>query len=791
MGLGIKNRTVDVKPRGPPNTKCSDNNSLTVKLGTWNVRTLCPGIPSGRKVGEIVPTLRKTAVIARELHRLRVDIAALQETRLPESGSLREDGYTFYWKGLGEDEPRYHGVGFAVSERLARSITTPVGVSERIMSLSLTMGGRKATIVCVYAPTLKAPQAEKDLFYEQLSEVVASAGKDDDLWVIGDFNARVGQDTGSWSPHIGHHGVGKLNENGQLLLEFCTKMNLCVTNTFFELKPQHKVTWRHPRSGHWHQLDLVLTRTKWLNSVKSTRAYHSADGDTDHALVISRVQLSGRKRKPVRVYTKPAKKVDVSGVKNPLRVLAFSQHFKAEREGAVRGADGSPDEVWASLKNTIHDSSVLAYGLKTSMRHDWMGASADKLVPLLEEKRQARLSFLKNRSATNEERLRASRANVQREARKCANQYWTDLCVDVQLAANRGDASAMYAKIKQATGPTLSKCAPLKSASGSEIHDRSDQMGRWVEHYSELYGTSQPAHPGLRQALPKLPVMEELDTPPTMAELKAAIMELNAGKACGEDGIPAEILQANSDALLPELHELLSLIWETGVVPHEMRNAKIVTLYKNKGDRGDCNNYRGISLLNAAGKAYARILLRRLQSLAERILPDSQCGFRAGRSTTDMVFTLRQLQEKCREQNRPLYLAFVDLTKAFDSVSREALYETLRSIGCPPNLLRLVASFHDEMKGRVQFEGCLSEEFDINIGVKQGCVLAPTLFGIYFAALLDSAFGEESDGVYVRTRTDGNLFNVQRLRWKKMTTSVLLRELLFADDAALVSHNNY
>ena len=101
-----------------------------------------------------------------------------------------------------------------------------------------------------------------------------------------------------------------------------------------------------------------------------------------------------------------------------------------------------------------------------------------------------------------------------------------------------------------------------------------------------------------------------------------------------------------------------------------------------------------------------------------------------------MIFTLRQVQEKCREQNCPLSIAFVDLTKAFDTVSRPALYTVLRNIGCPPKLLSLITSFHEEMTGCIQFDGNILEKFGIKNGVKQGCVLAPILFSIYFATLL-------------------------------------------------------
>ena len=86
---------------------------------------------------------------------------------------------------------------------------------------------------------------------------------------------------------------------------------------------------------------------------------------------------------------------------------------------------------------------------------------------------------------------------------------------------------------------------------------------------------------------------------------------------------------------------------------------------------------RGISLLNIISKLFAKIVLMKLWVLAEKIYPESQCGFRAKRATIDMIFSLRQLQEKCREQEKPLYVAFIDLTKAFDLVSRDGLFKIL------------------------------------------------------------------------------------------------------------------
>ena len=92
------------------------------------------------------------------------------------------------------------------------------------------------------------------------------------------------------------------------------------------------------------------------------------------------------------------------------------------------------------------------------------------------------------------------------------------------------------------------------------------------------------------------------------------------------------------------------------------------------------------------------------------------------------------------------------------------------------------------MHGFVRFDGEVSEPFKIESGVKQGCILAPSPFGIFFSLMLTYAFGTDSDGIYLHTRHDGKLFNLKRLRAKTNFTCVFIREMLFVDDAALVSH---
>jgi len=141
----------------------------------------------------------------------------------------------------------------------------------------------------------------------------------------------------------------------------------------------------------------------------------------------------------------------------------------------------------------------------------------------------------------------------------------------------------------------------------------------------------------------------------------------------GGNGIPAEVRKHGGDNLFSRLHQLITNAWEVGFVQQAWKVASIVTKYK-KGDRTDCATYRVISLLSTTGKIFARILLNILSThITPEVVPETQCGFRGIRSTVDMIFCLRQLQEKCIEQYRPLYMAFVDFSKAFDTVGRTAL----------------------------------------------------------------------------------------------------------------------
>ncbi|XP_069157717.1 craniofacial development protein 2-like [Procambarus clarkii] len=230
----------------------------------------------------------KTAMINNELRRLQMDIVALQETRLPATGNIREKDFTFFWQGKPPEEVREHGVGFAIRNRLLGSIVPPMEGSARIIKLKLHTAAGMVSLIHAYDTTLTSSNEAKDKFYDDLGLALRDIPQQEPVFLLGDFNARVGYDHSSWHSCLGQFGFGKMDESGPRLLEFCCRHDLCITNSFFDTKPLHKVSWRHPRSKHWHQLDLVLTGRSNLRNVKLTRSFQSADCDTDHSLAVCR-----------------------------------------------------------------------------------------------------------------------------------------------------------------------------------------------------------------------------------------------------------------------------------------------------------------------------------------------------------------------------------------------------------------------------------------------------------------------------------------------------------------------
>ena len=167
----------------------------------------------------------------------------------------------------------------------------------------------------------------------------------------------------------------------------------------------------------------------------------------------------------------------------------------------------------------------------------------------------------------------------------------------------------------------------------------------------------------------------------------------------------------------------------------------IIPIFK-KDDPSNPENYRGITLLSAMGKIFTSIMNSRLcDYLIEKgIITPEQCGFRKKHGTQDSIFILKALidkyvKSKPKKSNNPLFTCFVDFSKAFDSIPRGKLFQKLKLAGVTGRFLEILHSMYSNDKSSVKIENMLTPAFRCHTGVKQGCMLSPTLFNLYLSDL--------------------------------------------------------
>ena len=479
------------------------------------------------------------------------------------------------------------------------------------------------TIICAYAPTLVTDEDIINQFYDDLDSAIRRADKSDKIILLGDFNARVGSRSDLWEGVLGPHGTGKMNQNGLRLLSLCSEHDLIITNSLFKLKDKHKTSWMHPRSKQWHLLDYIITRKSQTNETLVTRAMRGAECWTDHRLVLAKMKL---KIRPRSRRNAPTKKLNCNSLRDPQicenyqnRVRELTQEINSQESDCLSAK-------WDDFSERLMDEAKDVLGFSTRKHRDWFSERGHEISAMLKEKNEAHQATLRNPSSSFlRERFKTLRASAQTRLREVESRWWDELASEIQGFADTNDMHNFYNATKKVYGPQTRSTAPVRSADGvTLLRNKSDIITRWAEHFRELLNVNTPTDPSFLEDLPTLPSMTQLDSPPTLEEVNQAVDGLKSGKSPGPDGVPSELLKYGGQAMREFIHEIISDIWRTHDVPSSWKDAVLVTIYKNKGDKAICSNSRGIALLGTAGKVLARILLKRLiASVSESLMPET------------------------------------------------------------------------------------------------------------------------------------------------------------------------
>lgn len=644
------------------------------------------------------------------LNQYNVGLCALQEARWPGQGSCHKHGHTLFYSG---DSRGQHilGTAFIVNDKLLCNVLNFYPVNSRLCVLRIKGRFQNISIVNCHAPTEESTDVSKDQFYDELETAFGAIPAYDVKLVIGDFNAKLGREE-AWRPHLGRESLHEeCNENGTRLASFAVANNLFAKSTMFPHRDVHKQTWRSPDGRTYNKIDHVLINRRHQSSVYNMRSYRG-----DHFLVVLKM------RHKLAVQSGPSPNRPPAWNLERLESNEGAQSFQLELTNrfASLASPGDIDDQWKEIKEVLCSAADATLGKRRRRKRSWFNEQCEQAV---NKRKEALQLFLANPQYKRRYEVTRRQTNtiLRREKRRFLNEKVAS--IEANRIANNG--RAMYRTIKSMRATNI-QGTTMRDANGNLLTNPKDALQQWKVYFDELLNVTSSAS---ADSQPVFVAVQPEVNPPSRAEVAEAIKMLKNHKSPGNDFIPAELLKKGGDSLVDQLYHLISNIWNREKMPEDWKEALIIPVFK-KGDRATFGNYRGISLLPSCYKVLSNIILKRIQPYAEECLGDYQAGFRRNRSTTDQIFTLRQIFEKCWEHNMDVHNIFVDFSKAYDSIIRKQMWSILEEFGIPHKIISMAKVCVDGSRARVKAEGGLSEAFEVITGVKQGDSLSPCLFNL-------------------------------------------------------------
>uniref|UniRef100_A0A8D9DT62 Craniofacial development protein 2 n=1 Tax=Cacopsylla melanoneura TaxID=428564 RepID=A0A8D9DT62_9HEMI len=723
--------TTDHGHRNPRSGRRSNKASQVVSLrnpcakfriGTWNVKTLL-------KAG-------KVEELKQEMKRAELDILGICETRWAGNGDFTSEDFRIIHSG--NEKRGKNGVALILRGKWRNNVLNTYHVNDRIMMIKIHAEPTDIYIIQVYFPTSNSDDEEVEHMYEQLEDLFKITEEKSNVFITGDFNASVGEQNFT-SNTMGKFGLGKQNERGVRLIEFCEQMDMIITNTFFETPKRRRYTWKAPGDINRFQIDFILVKKRYRNQIKSSHSYPGFDIDSDHNLVLAKCNIKFKRRK---------KDIEKKWAVDKLKFDPVLKSFQEEMEK-------TDNNSWEELKSTITLNADKTLGKNIlEPKKPWMTAD---ILELIKER-----NYWRNKDYEKYKRIKNT---VTTECRKAKERWMDENSAEIEYMMNRNN-NGVYAKVKRLQYEPKTRSNIVKDKEGKIMFDNEKVANRWKEYMEELYVGQEITNED-QYIENEEEVGNNMKGPPIDEnEFNKALKEISDRKATGVDGIPAEILKSLDDKTKKSLFKIISNAYENGSLPSDFIQSRTITIPK-KGSATECSNYRTIALLSHASKILLNIIKNRLKRRIDTHLGEDQFGFRSQTGTREAILALRQILERRIDVNEDTYLAFVDLEKAFDKVDWSLLFETLRNTGIDWKDRRFILNLYKSQSTIIDVNGS-KKEANIRQGVRQGCPLSPYLFNLFIEAAINE----------VKENTLGVIINGQQFH-----------SIRFADDIALLANS--
>jgi exonuclease III/ribosomal protein S28E/S33 len=679
------------------------NNDL--QLNSWNVRTL-----SGP--GEL-------QALVYELKHYRCNVTAVQETRWTGASVFDCNGFLCMFSS-DKSKPWRYGTGFIVDPKWRHHVMDFTEMGGRLCVLRLRGKFFNYSIINVYAPHNERTNEEKDTFYALLEKTYCGCPRNDVKVIIGDVNAQIGREK-AFKSIIGSHSLHKeSNENGIRLINFAAMMNMVISSTRFQRSNIHKHTYAPVGGGKKTQIDHVLVDGRHASDVLNVRTYKATNidiehHDSDHYLlgvkIRARVSNMGRS-KATRCQRFDVAKLGSSEVKD-----AFNQKLDEELTSWDVG-----ELSWRQCREIVTKAAEECLGRVVPTKNPWFDDECQQAVQRVID---ARKRIITRASQGEVRRLQREKKKLLRQKKR---EHEHRVIAEIEEMQSANESRKYFMAIKKAKSSFQPRVAICRAKEGELICNRDGVLDRWKQNFEDLLNGNFTESQYAPARLYENDDRKEVPMP-SIEEVELAVNRLKNNKSPGADELPAELFKTGNKALIESLHAIIAQTWENEKLPEEWLLGVICPLHK-KGDILDCGNYRGISLLQTAYKALAKLLSMRVEPYYENYLHEFQSGFRKQKSTIDQIHNVRQIIQKSYGKNVETFHLFVDFRAAYDSVDREGLWRIMSEGGFPNKLIRLLKATLTNVRCCVKVQGSLSSEFEAMTGLRQGDELSTKLFNI-------------------------------------------------------------
>jgi hypothetical protein len=481
------------------------------------------------------------------------------------------------------------GIGLLLSAFARKSLISIQAISARIMEATFS-GNPRATVIVTYSPTNVAEEDDTKEYYTLLSNTTKLIPAHNFLVVIGDFNARTGKDNARFPYH------DNTNRNGEFLWNYTQENNLIITNTTFQKKQTKLWTCELP-SGFRAQLDYILVRNKWKNSVTNTEAYNSfASIGSDHRIVTAFLRLSLRAngKTPPKVVKYDWKKLTKDPELQDRYTVEVTNRF------SILTADLNSDDTTVKYDCLIKANKEAAEKLIPHQKRKHQKALCyDKRV---EDARQHLKEVFEQHAEVNsrESSLELEQGKDELDkAYEAANQdYLEEKLMEFETANLNHKHHVAWQLINEISGRKKTRGGRIKGDT------KEARVGNWYNHFKQLLGEP-PTVTEEDEEIPK--TFDELPIrtgPFDKEEYTKAKNSVKEGKSFGEDGIPPEVVKrCNLDEIILDFCNGALLNRQK---PDQWSIMNIIPVPKS-GDLSNTANYRGISLSSIIAKTFNRI----------------------------------------------------------------------------------------------------------------------------------------------------------------------------------------